>query len=81
MICLVDKFCVSPQHPFLFVFLITNITFKTWILTVVLPYMIVQTSFGNECFFTRITFVFLSLRGLQVGFEMELKRAPVQGMS
>ena len=78
MICLVDRFLVSSQHPFLFVFLQTNITFKLRILTMMLVYMIVQTSFGQECFFTGVTPVFLSLIKPHVSVEVELQRTPVQ---
>ena len=39
MICLMEKFFVSSQHSFLFVFLETNIAFKTCFLTMVLLYM------------------------------------------
>ena len=61
MIFLVKKFFMSPQHPFLIVFLETNITFKTCFSAVMLASVIIQTNFGNECFFTRITFVSPSL--------------------
>ena len=79
MISLVNILFVSPQHPFLFVFLETNFTFKFCIFAMMLVDMIPQTGFGNECFITGLTGVFMSLADLHVSFEVELQRSPVQG--
>ena len=79
MISLVNKFFVSPQHPFLFVFLETYITFKFCIFAMMLVDMTLQTGFPKECFLTGLTGVFRSLTDLQVSLEVELERSPVQG--